>query len=424
MERAATPQVETQGARRRRDRLTARVFSGDAPRFCQPQLPSSPSFSLMSLLETLAAPETLPPICRAWFEAASDAGLDALGFAPVGPAATFDLFADRVRRGACAGLPYLEENVDARRDPRSVLPSAQTLVVAALSERRLRAESVDATQTLAAEIAQIAETRQLAESSPLHPNAENSRLTGAVVPYAACLDYHDVLKRKLKRLRAFFLDRFPTAEARAVVDTAPLLEKDWAVRAGIGFCGLHSLVVNRRLGSRLFLGELLVSTSFAETTGFATPEALRDALGSIAANADAAERCVRCRRCVDACPTGAIPGDRTLIANRCLNFWTIENRAALPDKIAEKLDGRLFGCDLCQRVCPWNAPEKNVAPLAVPLAAVDALDDAEFRRLFKKTPVFRARLDGLKRTADALRKRQHSENGEISEETEEPPTAT
>ncbi len=379
----------------------------------------------MSLLETLVAPETLPPICRAWFEAASDAGLDALGFAPVGPAATFPLFADRVRRGDCAGLPYLEENVDARRDPRSVLPSALCVCVVALSERRLRVESVDATQTLAAEIAQIAETRQPAESSPLPLNAENARLTGAVVPYAACLDYHDVLKRKLKRLRAFFLDRFPTAEARAVVDTAPLLEKDWAVRAGIGFCGLHSLVVNRRLGSRLFLGELLLSTSFAETTGFATPETLRDALGSTSANADAAERCVRCRRCVDACPTGAIPGDRTLIANRCLNFWTIENRAALPDEIAEKLDGRLFGCDLCQRVCPWNAPEKNAATLDVPLDAVDALDDAEFRRLFKKTPIFRARLDGLKRTADALRSsetRQPSENKEISQETETPTT--
>ncbi len=347
----------------------------------------------MSHLETLAAPKTLPPIARAWFEAASDAGLDALGFAPVGPAATFDLFADRVRRGNCAGLPYLEENVDARRDPRSVLPSAQTLVVVALSERRLRAESTAATQTLAAEIARIA------ESSPLSPLPENSRLTGAVVPYAACLDYHDVLKRKLKRLRAFFLDRFPTAEARAVVDSAPLLEKDWAVRAGIGFCGLHSLVVSPRLGSRLFLGELLVSTSLVETTGFATPEAL----GSTAANVAAAERCVRCRRCVDACPTGAIPGDRTLVAAKCLNFWTIENRAALPAEIAEKLDGRLFGCDLCQRVCPWNAPENNVAPLDVPLTAVDALDDAEFRRLFKKTPVFRARLDGLKRTADALR---------------------
>ncbi|MBQ2851053.1 MAG: 4Fe-4S binding protein, partial [Thermoguttaceae bacterium] len=206
---------------------------------------------------------------------------------------------------------------------------------------------------------------------------------------------------------------------------APLLEKDWAVRAGIGFCGLHSLVVSPRLGSRLFLGELLVSTSFAETTGFATPEALRGALGPTDANVAAAERCVRCRRCVDACPTGAIPGDRTLVANRCLNFWTIENRAALPPEIAPKLDGRLFGCDLCQRVCPWNASENNAAPLDVPLAAVDALDDAEFRRLFKKTPIFRARLDGLQRTADALRSskmRQDNKNKENSEAFPTPPT--
>jgi epoxyqueuosine reductase len=153
------------------------------------------------------------------------------------------------------------------------------------------------------------------------------------------------------------------------------------------------------------LGELLISTSFAETPGVASSEELRDALAA-AGSADPtanAERCLRCRRCVDACPTGALPGDRTLVANRCLNFWTIENRAALPTEIAQKLDARLFGCDLCQRVCPWNAQETDARPLDVPLTAVDALDDAEFRRLFKKTPIFRARLDGLKRTADALR---------------------
>jgi epoxyqueuosine reductase QueG len=126
------------------------------------------------------------------------------------------------------------------------LPSAQTLVVVALSERRLRAESESATRTLAAELARLAEAVEAPETAP------TPRSSGAVVPYAACLDYHDVLKRKLKRLRAFFLDRFPNAEARAVVDTAPLLEKDWAVRAGIGFCGLHSLVVSPRLGSRFF----------------------------------------------------------------------------------------------------------------------------------------------------------------------------
>ena len=371
----------------------------------------------MSFLKTLAASQTLPRLCRDWFNAADGAELDALGFAPVGPTATFELFADRVRQGTCAGLPYLEENVDARRDPRSVLPSAQTLVVVALSERRLRAESDATTRSLAAEIAQIADSTQ----SSAKP--QTSRLSGTVVPYAACLDYHDVLKRKLKQLRTFFLERFPNADARSVVDTAPLLEKDWAVRAGIGFCGLHSLVVSPRLGSRFFLGELLVSTSFAETTGFESPETLRDALGQPEPTRFA-ERCFRCRRCVDACPTAALPGDRTLVSNRCLNFWTIENRDALPTKIAQKLDDRLFGCDLCQRVCPWNASENNAPPLDVPLAAVDALDDAEFRRLFKKTPIFRARLAGLKQTADALRAsstRQDRENKEIDQAPGIPP---
>ncbi|MBQ6826417.1 MAG: hypothetical protein IJO46_00250, partial [Thermoguttaceae bacterium] len=160
----------------------------------------------MSLLETLAAPETLPSICRAWFEAAADAGLDALGFAPFGRASTFEIFAERVRRGDCAGLPYLEENLEARRDPRSVLPSAQTLVVVALSERRLRAEST------AAELAQIAavpqssalrstaptaqtappsqasqtiKTANAAQTVKIPQTGETPRSSGTVVPYAA-----------------------------------------------------------------------------------------------------------------------------------------------------------------------------------------------------------------------------------------------
>ncbi len=346
-------------------------------------------------------------------------GIDDFGFAPVGSAATFDVFADAVRRGATAGLSYLENDVEARRDPRSVSPTARTLIVVVLSQARLRRESQTATAALFEALDALSRERRNDANIEISGVSER----GSVVEYGALLDYHDVLRRTLKRLRAFVEARFPNATARAAVDSAPLLEKDWAVRAGLGFCGLNSLLTTRRFGSRLFLGELLVSTPFAELTGFPTPEALqaaRDAAENSRNSAffrAAAARCATCRRCVDACPTGALVGDRTLDARRCLNFWTIENRAEIPAEIAARLGGRLFGCDECQRVCPWNAaPEARGADAKnVDLTAVDALDETAFRAIFKKKPIFRARLDGLRRVAEAIRQKNRRKE-EISRE--------
>lgn len=360
----------------------------------------------------LSASSPVPAFSSFYLElrAAADAlGIDDFGFAPIGDAATFEIFADAVRRGATGGLAYLENDVEARRSPLSVSPTARTLIVVVLSQARLRRESQNATATLFESLDALQ-----ADANP--PFASSSRSNaaerGALVEYGVALDYHDVLRRTLKRLQTFFRTRFPNATTRAAVDTAPLLEKDWAVRAGLGFCGLHSLLTHRRFGSRLFLGELLVSTPFVELTGFSTPEtfqAARDATENPIkrrVSRDDAARCATCRRCVDACPTGALVGDRTLDARRCLNFWTIENRAEIPQDIAARLDGRLFGCDECQRVCPWNAaPDaRGATPKSVDLAAVDALDETTFRAIFKKTPIFRARLDGLRRVAETIRR--------------------
>lgn len=341
---------------------------------------------------------TLSPFYLEFEREAAKLGLDDVGAAPVADAKTFSIFSERVKMGYCADMSYMTENVEARRSPTSVMADAQTIVVAALSESRLRDESREATAALF--------------SAPELQTRDGASEDGAIVGYATCLDYHDALRKRLKALARFILANFPGAKVRVAVDAAPLLEKDWAVAAGLGFCGLNTLTISPKLGSRFFLGEALVSIPFEEFVGLKTPEeylsarrAARVARGEPTFDAQTeARKCLACRRCVDACPTDALPGDRTLDARRCLNYWTIENRGEIPDDIGKALAGRLFGCDLCQRVCPRNARIDAAAPRELPLDAVERLDEATFRRLFKKTPIFRAHVEGLRRVARKLRR--------------------
>ncbi len=339
---------------------------------------------------------------------ARELGFDDLSLTPVGEARTFDIFAERVRRGNFCGLSYLTSNVEARRSPLSVLPDAKTIVAVALSEEKIYEESREFISSIYEKDFALVDQR--------FP-------TGSIVGYATCLDYHDVIKRRLKRLASFICARWTRASVRSVVDTAPLLEKDWASSSGLGFCGLHSLVIHRRLGTRFFLGELLLSVPFSEITGGATLEESIDKLESSRCAEDARpfdaesafQQCLSCRLCLEACPTGAILGDRTLDARRCLNYWTIENHADIPSDIARSLDGRLFGCDLCQQVCPWNRDVFHAPNRDVPLDAIESLDAETFRRTFKKTPVFRATLEGIQRTARNLRKNREGRS-QISNE--------
>jgi epoxyqueuosine reductase len=204
--------------------------------------------------------------------------------------------------------------------------------------------------------------------------------------YAYGLDYHDTLRKKLSSLFDFIRDNlYPQLEGRFFVDSAPLLERSLAVRAGLGWIGKNSMLINPKLGSYVFIGELVVNMELPYNESPMT------------------DRCGGCAKCVDACPTQAILPHREIDGNKCISYLTIENKAEIPESFEGKLQGWAFGCDICQEVCPWNrkAPPTNEpdfspsqALLAMNKEAWNELTPEGFSKLFKGSPVKRAKYSG------------------------------
>jgi epoxyqueuosine reductase len=216
--------------------------------------------------------------------------------------------------------------------------------------------------------------------------ARDARL-GRIARYAAGEDYHRLMKEKLAALAGFVLERLPEARALGYSDTGAILERGWAERAGLGWIGKHSGLLSSRIGSWFLLGELLVDREL-EPDG-PLPR----------------EHCGRCRRCIDACPTGAIVAPYQLDARRCISYLTIEHRGPIPREMRPLIGDWIFGCDVCQEVCPWNrfAPPAREARLHArdlegwTLERFLELDDAGFRTLFADSPIRRARRSGFLR---------------------------
>jgi epoxyqueuosine reductase len=221
---------------------------------------------------------------------------------------------------------------------------------------------------------------------------------GKVSRYAWGGDYHDVIRRRLRELADFHRRLVPHCGLRGVVDTAPLLERAFARRAGFGWIGKNTLLVNERFGSWIFLAALLTT----EKLQFDEPTLV--------------SRCGTCQACLDACPTGALEAPYRLDARKCISYLTIESHGPIPPELRQACGDRLFGCDACQEACPWNhgtptSSEKTFQPQEgmnpVRLAELSALDEAGFRRRFRNTPLWRIKLDGLLRnTAMVLENKQ------------------
>lgn len=212
--------------------------------------------------------------------------------------------------------------------------------------------------------------------------------------YAYGTDYHFVMKDKLKKLLNFIQNEITSCNGRPFVDSAPVLERAWAKKAGLGWVGKNSNIISVEHGSFFFIGELILDKELP----FDKPKIVND-------------HCGKCTRCIDACPTKAIVANKIVDARRCISYQTIELKGDLDEKLKGQFENRIFGCDICQDVCPWNLksqphnePEFNPMPKMLEMAGVDwyQMDGPFFNELFKKSAVKRTGYKGLKRNLEFI----------------------
>ena len=262
-----------------------------------------------------------------------------------------------------AEMKWLEREPEKRKSPAMIFPDAKSIVVVALNYY-----------------------------TP-HEH-ENSDEKGKVSRYAWGDDYHDVLKEKLRELLAFIKTLDESVEGKICVDTAPMMDKAWAVRAGLGWLGKHSNVITKEFGSWFFIGEIILNVELDYET---------EIIG---------DHCGTCTKCLDACPTSAIVAPYIVDSKACLSYTTIELRdSELPEDIKNNLNGWLYGCDICQDVCPWNRFEKPTAEarfeprednVSSDLQTILALSPETYAAKYRKSAMKRTKLGGLQRNARAL----------------------
>lgn len=285
-------------------------------------------------------------------------GFDACGLAQ---ATRLDDEARRLEQwlteGRHASMRWMENHFEKRVDPRRLVDGAQTVV-------------------------------SLIHTYYQPIDMPDDSAVGKISRYAWGDDYHTVLKEKLFALYHWLDERVGGIAGRVFVDSAPVLDKVWAQRSGLGWIGKHTNLINQRVGSFFFIAEMIIDVP-------------------LPADGPATDHCGSCTRCIDACPTDAIYQPYAVDANRCISYWTIEHRGdTLPEDPGAQFGSWIFGCDICQDVCPWNkfkqpttenrfAPRANVSD--TPLHEWLELDLEAFRQRFRNTPVKRAKYEGFMR---------------------------
>jgi len=296
---------------------------------------------------------------------AAEIGLSKVGIVPAEPlvkeGARLKDWLDRRFHGEMA---WLAREPEKRTDPRLLFPEAKSVIVVALNY------------------------------FTKHKHEKNAD-EGKISRYAWGDDYHDIVREKLTELLDWIKSENPTATGKICVDTAPMMDKAWAVRAGLGWLGKHTNLITTDLGSWVFIGELLLNLELDYDT-----EVIED-------------HCGTCTACLDNCPTGAIVEPYVVDSRKCISYATIELRDdTLPTEIAANLDGWFYGCDICQDVCPWNRFETQTAETrfeprdgqtSIVLDEVLSLTPETYAERFRRTAIKRAKLAGLKRNAVALK---------------------
>ncbi|MEW6510051.1 MAG: tRNA epoxyqueuosine(34) reductase QueG [Bacteroidota bacterium] len=303
-----------------------------------------------------------------------------LGFSQAGVARAQPLEEEGARlqewlaRGFEATMHWMRRTAERRIDPARLLPGARSVIVLAMNYY-----------------------------TP-HRHASDPG-TGKISRYAWGDDYHEVVGKRLTQMKDWLLEAFPGSEAKVHVDSGPVMEKVWAQRAGIGWEGKHTNVISRTLGSWIFLGEILTTLNL-ET------------------DAHALDRCGTCTLCIEACPTRAIVEPYVVDSNLCLSYLTIEHRGPIEGEVRDRFDGWIFGCDVCQDVCPWNSKfavvtteprfeprEGNVKP---DLASWQTISADEFHERFRRSAVSRTKVEGLKRNVGIVLERRDPQGGGTS----------
>lgn len=257
-------------------------------------------------------------------------------------------------------MSYLKRNIEKSVNPELLFPGAKSLVVTGLCY--------------------FSEIKQKDPRAPV------------LSRYAYGINYHDVITPKLEKLFEFIRLNAPGCEGKIFCDSGPLLEKAWAREAGLGWQGRHSILINKKTGSFFFIGTLILNIDLTYDEPFE------------------GEYCGECRLCIKACPTHAINDNRTIDARKCIANLTIENRGPIPENIISKLGGRVYGCDTCQKVCPWNEPPKcgthpefsiNEEVAAMSREDWQSLTEEQYTRLFRNTAVERVKYEDLMRNISA-----------------------
>jgi epoxyqueuosine reductase len=300
---------------------------------------------------------------------ARDLGFDLVGIASPEPSRYRDYFHRWLHEGQHGDMAWLANRVHEKTAPEKYFPGVQSIICVALNYyTRLEEEP----------------TRSETASTP--------PIKGKIARYALGDDYHELIKPRLHALADWLKQIAPTAETRACVDTAPVMEKELAARAGIGWQGKNTCAINESIGSWLFLGEIFTTLPLPPDN-------------------PATDRCGSCRRCIDACPTQAITAPYQLNATKCISYLTIEHRTEISPDLANKISPWLYGCDICQEVCPWNRqpPEATDAALrprfpsgAVNLSEIKNWTPEDYRAQLKNSAIKRVKLPQLKRNAEKI----------------------
>jgi epoxyqueuosine reductase len=325
--------------------------------------------SVSSVSPTATASKLNPrELSRRIKERAVKEGFEKVGIVPAGPLAhENNRLMQWLDRGYHGEMSWMARDPEQRTDPRKLFPDARSVIV-------------------------------IAKNYYTPARHTEDPATGKVSRYAWGDDYHEVLASRLRSLLAWIKEEVPQAEGKVCVDIQPMMDKAWGQRAGLGWIGKHTNLITTEYGSWVFIGELLLNIDLEYETELV------------------ADHCGSCTLCIDACPTDAITEAYVLDSNKCISYATIELRdAELPTEVAENLEGWLYGCDICQDVCPWNRFEQitdepgfqpRVGNVNADLSEVATLTPETYAERFRGSAMKRAKLAGLQRNAHTLRNKR------------------